>query len=165
MITKSEPKPVSTHRFPALSSTTLGVMGVALVMVLISPGAVQAGDLTYQPNNPSFGGFSGNSSHFYQGAEISNNFKRKKERRDKMLSDLNNPFSGDPIQEFSRTLQSRLLAGLADQITTAIYGDNPQGNGTFVVNGTTVSFNTVGNTIFLTVSDGVSVTNIALPRR
>lgn len=162
MITKSEPKSISTRRHPAPGCTALGL---ALALVMTSPAFVLAGDLTYQPNNPSFGGFSGNSSHFYQGAEISNNFKRKKERRDKLLTDSNSPFNTDPIQEFSRTLQSRLLAGLADQITTAIYGENPQGAGTFVVNGTTVSFNTVGNTIFLTVSDGVSVTNIALPKQ
>ncbi len=124
-----------------------------------------AGEIVYQPNNPSFGGFSGNSSHLYQGAEIHNNFKRKKERKEKLLSESNNPFNQDPIQEFSRTLQSRLLSGLADQITTAIYGDNPQGSGTFVVNGTTVSFNTVGNTVYLTVSDGISVTQIALPKK
>jgi curli production assembly/transport component CsgF len=143
----------------------LSFAGTILCLAYASSFSAIAGDLTYQPINPAFGGSPNNTSFLYQGAEASNNFKRKNERREKLLSEANSPFKSNGIEDFSKTLQSRLLAGLADQITTAIYGDNPQGAGTYVVNGTTVTFNTIGNVVYLTVSDGVSTTNIALPKK
>jgi curli production assembly/transport component CsgF len=136
--------------------TTVAVGSLAAV-------AAQAGDLSYTPINPSFGGNPNNASFLMQGAEGSNTYKRKHERVDSIRKELDNPYSGDPIKEFSRTLQSRLLSGLSDKIANAIYGDNAQSSGTFVVNGTTVSFNNVGGVINLTVSNGISTTNITLP--
>ena len=138
--------------------------GLAAAVVLLA-GPAQAGDITYQPVNPSFGGFPGNSSHLYQGAEIHNAPKRKRDRLEKIANPAKDPFANDPLSDFTRTLQGRLLSGLADKITEAIYGANPQNSGTFVVDGTTVSFTTVGSTIQLVVTDGIRTTQIALPRQ
>ncbi len=132
------------------------VMGLPVLPAL-------AGDLSYTPTNPSFGGNPNNASFLMQGAEGSNTYKRKKDRIESIKKELDNPYSSDPVKEFTRTLNSRLLSGLSDKIADAIYGDKSQPSGTFVVNGTTVSFNTVGGTINLTVTNGISTTNIALP--
>jgi curli production assembly/transport component CsgF len=151
--------------FAAVKPAVLFMTSVTLAFVGLVNLSAQAGDLTYVPSNPSFGGNPNNASFLMQGAEGANSFKRKKERVDSIRRELANPYGGDPVKEFSRTLQSRLLSGLADKIATSIYGENAQNSGTFLVNGTTVSFNTVGNSINLTVSDGVSTTNISLPRQ
>ena len=142
----------------------VAAIGVGVAFMLLV-GQARAGDITYQPVNPSFGGFPGNSSHLYQGAEIHNAPKRKRERQEKIANPARDPFASDPLSDFTRTLQSRLLSGLSDKITEAIYGANPQGSGTFVVDGTTVSFKTVGSTIQLVVTDGIRTTQIALPRQ
>jgi curli production assembly/transport component CsgF len=148
----------------------VGIFGAAglragIAAMMLGPVAALAGDITYQPVNPSFGGFSGNSGHLFQGAEIHNAPKRKRERQEKIANPAKDPFANDPLNDFTRTLQTRLLSGLADRITEAIYGANPQGSGTFVVDGTTVSFTTVGSTIQLVVTDGIRTTQIALPRQ
>jgi curli production assembly/transport component CsgF len=152
---------VESH--PARRPRGAGIGVAAAFLLLAGPG--QAGDFIYQPVNPSFGGFPGNSSHLYQGAEIHNAPKRKRDRQEKIANPAKDPFANDPLSDFTRTLQSRLLSGLADKITEAIYGANPQGSGTFVVDGTTVSFKTVGSTIQLVVTDGIRTTQIALPRQ
>jgi curli production assembly/transport component CsgF len=147
----------------AVSPVVRSLKWAAVAVMGLAAFGAQAGDLSYSPINPSFGGNPNNASFLMQGAEGSNTYKRKKERVDSIKKEQDNPYSSDPVKEFTRTLNSRLLSGLSDKIADAIYGDKSQSSGTFVVNGTTVSFNTVGGVINLTVTNGISTTNIALP--
>ncbi len=125
--------------------------------------AATAGELIYTPVNPSFGGAPANSIWLYQSAEANNNFKRKKDRLEKLTADKYDPFKRDPISDFSSSLQSRLLAEMSDKIVTAIYGTNKQSSGTFIAGSSTVSFVRSGGNVILTISDGIKTTQIALP--
>lgn len=133
------------------------------LLLLALGGPAQAGELVYQPVNPSFGGAAANSVWLNQNAEISNSYKRRKERLEKLTADKYDPFKRDPIADFSSSLQSRLLAEMSDKIVTAIYGTNKQNSGTFIAGSSTVSFVRTGGNVILTISDGIKTTQIALP--
>lgn len=121
-------------------------------LVLAGTGLVNASPLTYRPINPSFGGNPFNSDHLLQLAEIQRQFEND-----------DDPFSRDPIQDFTDTLQRRLLSELSRDITDAIFGENAAENGTFTVEGTTISFERVGDQVLVTISDGDTTTTITLP--
>src|SRR3974377_1931265 len=67
-----------------------------------------------------------------------------------------------PGQLFANQLTSQLYASLANQITQAIFGQNAQTSGTYSFQGTTITFNRVGNNINITINDGQTVTNITV---
>ncbi|WP_193177865.1 curli assembly protein CsgF [Oricola nitratireducens] len=124
-------------------------------LLLVSGSAAQAGELTYQPTNPSFGGDPLNSSHLYQGAEIANTFK------DSSLDSLfTQPSAAD---EFASALQSALIGGAASQITDAIFNNGAPSSGTFTLDGATVTYNTVGGNVIVNINDGVSTNTLTIP--
>ncbi|MEL7130500.1 MAG: curli assembly protein CsgF [Pseudomonadota bacterium] len=92
--------------------------------------SASAQDLVYEPVNPSFGGNPFNSAHLLGIANAQNDFEAPV----------------DPAAEttqadiFLRQLQSRLLSGLASDVTDAIFGDDPQDSGTVQFDGTTIDF-------------------------
>jgi curli production assembly/transport component CsgF len=129
----------------------------ALAIAIALPGTdAGAGDLSYSPVNPAFGGSPLNSSYLLGTADSQNQPKLREQKR-------NDARTSDPIAQFTSTLQSRLLSSVSDKIADAIYGTNPASSGTFVVSGTTVSFQRVGSSIQLVLSDGIRTTNITLP--
>lgn len=130
-------------------------LGLALAMGLVATQA-EAGDLSYSPVNPAFGGSPLNSSFLMSTADAQNKPKKRDQKRSEALAT-------DPQLQFTSTLQSRLLSAVSDKISDAIYGDKPANSGTFVVNNTTVSFNRVGGNVQLSLSDGIRVTNITIP--
>lgn len=122
--------------------------------------AASASPLVYQPVNPVFGGYTGNGATLLSQAQAQNAFTSS------VSSALASAIAGatqTPAQQFAATIQSRLLSALADQITNAIFGTNPQPSGTYTVEGTTISFSNVNGTIQLTINDGTSTTTITLP--
>ncbi|OWU84663.1 curli assembly protein CsgG [Oceanicola sp. 22II-s10i] len=125
-----------------------------------------AGDLVYTPINPSFGGNPLNSSHLLGLANA---------QRDATAADANDGTSGTgtPGQSettdadlFVRQLEGRLLSALAGQVTSAIFGDNPQDNGTVTFGTTTVAFERTLDSIRLVITDSVdgTVTEIVVPQ-
>ncbi|MGL5115178.1 MAG: curli assembly protein CsgF [Beijerinckiaceae bacterium] len=147
-----------------LVSETRVFAGVAAAMAFAAciSGAA-AGELIYQPVNPAFGGHPNNAAWLNQNADVHNNFKRKKDRIEKLQSEKDSTFKRDPIADFSASLQSRLLSELSDKIVTAIYGTDKQNSGTFIAGSSTVSFVRNNGTVLLTISDGIKTTQIALP--
>ncbi|QKV20670.1 curli assembly protein CsgF [Oricola thermophila] len=118
-------------------------------------GTAAASELVYEPVNPSFGGDPLNSSHLFQGAEIANTFE------DSSLDSLfEEPTAAD---EFAAALQSALIGGAASQITDAIFNDGAPPSGTFSLDGATVSYNTVGGNVVITISDGISTSTLTVP--
>lgn len=93
--------------------------------------SVQSQDLVYEPVDPSFGGNAFNSAHLLGIANSQNDY------RDPNASSSG---SGSQADIFARQLQSRLLSSLSSQIVTAIFGDNPQEQGTISFGGQTINF-------------------------
>lgn len=111
-----------------------------------------AQDLVYKPINPSFGGNPFNSAHLLGVAGGQNDFKDPTSQRSQS-------------EQFSRQLQSRLLSSLASQVTDAIFGENPQEQGTVSFGGQTVSWVRTLDEVTLTITDEASgeVTTIVIP--
>jgi curli production assembly/transport component CsgF len=117
-----------------------------------------AGELVYQPINPSFGGNPFNSSHLLGLAEAQNQH-------------IDEPrFSAgttglSQADLFVRQLQSRLLSGLAAQVSDAIFGENAQDSGEVVFGDHTITFQRGLEFIDITIFDGVSggTTEIRVP--
>lgn len=88
-----------------------------------------AQDLVHTPISPTFGGNPFNSNHVLGVANANNN------KRDPNAVDRNSQSS-----IFARQLESRLLSALSSQIVDAIFGDNPQDQGTISFGGQTIEF-------------------------
>lgn len=90
---------------------------------------VLAQDLVHEPISPTFGGNPFNSNHILGIANAQN------KTRDPDAVDRNSQSS-----IFARQLESRLLSALSSQIVDAIFGDNPQEQGTITFGGQTIEF-------------------------
>lgn len=143
-----------------------GSFGLVLIAAAIAmPGATFAGPLIYTPLNPSFGGNPGNSSHLLSTASA----QRSATASD---ADIDGDGIGDPgeipgnsdADLFVRQLQGRLLSALASQVTEAIFGENPQDNGTVQFGDTTVTFVRTLTSIQLTIVDPTGTTVIEVPQ-
>lgn len=113
-----------------------------------------AGDLVYQPINPSFGGNPFNSSHLLGIANAQNKFK-----------DPSSGGSSSQADIFARQLQSRLLSALSSQIVDAIFGENPQQHGTIQFGGQTITFDRGLDEVTLNITndDTGETTTIVIP--
>ncbi len=116
-------------------SGSSGLYPVLLVVVgvwLAASSGAHASGIIYKPIDPSFGGDPLNGPNLLSEANAQNNY-----------SPPPTPGSGPTsvADQFAQALQSRLLSALADDITTAIFGNNPQQSGTIVFGDQTVTFN------------------------
>jgi curli production assembly/transport component CsgF len=113
-----------------------------------------AQQFVYTPINPSFGGNPFNSSHLLALANAQNQHLPK------------SPTFSAPTQaeQFASQLQSTILAGVAQQVSNAIFGNNPQQSGTITFGGTTVNFSRGLGSVTIVITDpkGVS-TQIVVP--
>jgi curli production assembly/transport component CsgF len=141
------------------NKSLIAALFAASTMAVVPARAV---DLVYTPINPSFGGSPLNSSHLLGLA----NAQRDATASDaKTTTGTGGTGSGDTgggdsdVDLFIRQLQGRLLSALASQVTEAIFGDNPQDNGTIQFGGTTVEL----ITLRITNDDG-TVTVITVPQ-
>ena len=100
---------------------------VALGMGVVAQ-PVLAQDLVHQPISPTFGGNPFNSSHVLGIAGANNDTSNPDNRSD------------DQGEIFARQLESRLLSALSSQIVDAIFGENPQEQGTVTFGGQTIEF-------------------------
>ncbi|MCP3054444.1 curli assembly protein CsgF [Aurantimonas marianensis] len=143
--------------------------GLLLSISMVSVSPAFAGDLVYTPINPSFGGSPLNSSHLFAVANA---------QREATASDADDDLTGgggltdpgtarnDDADLFVRQLQGRLLSALAGQVTDAIFGDNPQDQGTVQFGSTTVTFSRSLDSIRLTIFDAIdgTTTEIVVPQ-
>lgn len=132
---------------------------IDLCLALALSGAafqVSAGDLIYQPINPSFGGNPLNSGHLFQGADIQNRY-----RDDGLDLLFEEPTAAD---FFLDAMQSSVIAGAAGQISQAIFTDGAPPSGIFTLDGATVSYQTVGGNVIININDGVTTEVLTVPR-
>jgi curli production assembly/transport component CsgF len=127
-------------------------LGVVCAATLVAASSACAQDFTYTPVSPTFGGNPFNSSHILGAASAQNKYKEPTSTTSQ--ADL-----------FSKQLQSRLLSALASQVTDAIFGDNPQENGTITFGGQTITFVRSLDSVKLTITDADTgqVTDIEIP--
>ena len=145
LIASSRPGKIAWH---------LGTALTAAVAALFPAGPAAAQDITYQPINPTFGGNPFNSSHLLGVAGAQNNFK-----------DPTSTTSSSQADIFASQLQSRLLSALSSQIVDAIFGENPQNQGTITFGGQTINFVRSLENVTLTITNdaGGATTTIVVP--
>lgn len=147
------------------------LLSVMACAAIVSGAPALAGDLVYTPVNPSFGGNPLNSSHLLATANAQRDATASDADIDDMLGGGSGGGSGgsdgnSDADLFVRQLQGRLLSALASQVTDAIFGENPQQNGTVQFGDTEVTFERTPESIRLVISnflDG-SVTEIVVPQ-
>ncbi|KPQ38243.1 MAG: curli production assembly/transport component CsgF [Porphyrobacter sp. HL-46] len=100
---------------------------MAAMVVVATP--VVAQDLVHQPISPTFGGNPFNSNHVLGVANANNDTRDPRSTSTNSQADI-----------FARQLQSRLLSALSSQVVDAIFGDNPQEQGTISFGGQTIEF-------------------------
>lgn len=125
------------------------VLGGALIA---SPAMAQ--DLVHTPISPTFGGNPFNSNHILGTANAQNN-----------TTDPDAVDRSDQSSIFARQLESRLLSALSSQIVDAIFGDNPQEQGTITFGGQTIEFFRSLDEVTLVIRDDNSgeETRIVIP--
>lgn len=99
----------------------------ASVLMCAVPAFAQ--DVVYRPISPTFGGNPFNSNHVLGVANANNNTRDPRAASTNSQADI-----------FARQLQSRLLSALSSQIIDAIFGENPQEQGTISFGGQTIEF-------------------------
>ncbi len=111
-------------------------------------------DLVYQPVNPSFGGNPFNGDHLLGLATAQNKYTDPASRANAAQANT-----------FAQQLQSRLLSALSSQIVEAIFGENPQDQGTIKFGGQTVEFFRSLDEVTLTITDDATggITTIVIP--
>lgn len=105
------------------------IAAVAAFGCLMSATPVMAQDLVHTPISPTFGGNPFNSNHILGIANAQNN-----------TTDPDALDGNDQSSIFARQLESRLLSALSSQIVDAIFGENPQEQGTITFGGQTIDF-------------------------
>lgn len=133
------------------------IMTAGLALVTVYASNAWAAELLYQPTNPSFGGNALNSSHLRGLAETQN--QHREERDTSARTGL------DQSELFVRQLQSRLLSGLAGQVTDSIFGEDAQDSGEIVFGEQTITFDRGLEFITITIFDAAtgSTTDVRVP--
>jgi curli production assembly/transport component CsgF len=103
--------------------------GWLLAVACACPAPVLAQDIVHEPISPTFGGNPFNSNHILGIANAQNK-----------TTDPNSRTTSTEADIFARQLQSRLLSALSSQVVDAIFGENPQDQGTITFGGQTIEF-------------------------
>ena len=82
-------------------------------VVLLAAAAPHAQQLTYQPVNPAFGGFSANYSWLLSSAQAQNDYTENQANR----------FTRDPLADFQTNLQRQILNQLSRELIFNRFGD------------------------------------------
>lgn len=129
-------------------------VGIAFAVSCLFAGPAAAQQLVYTPVNPLFGGNPFNATELQALANAQNQFLPK------------SPTFSPPTQaeQFASQLQSTILAGVAQQVSNAIFGNNPQQSGTISFGGTTVNFSRELGQVTIVITDPKGVaTKIVVP--
>ena len=143
--------------------TGTAVLAVAGACFL-APAAL-AGQLTYQPINPSFGGNPLNSQHLLGVANAIDKYQDPAQVAQQAQQDAQLKALSDPKAQFAQTIQSSLLSQISQQISSQIYGENARPSGTFQIGDTNVNFFRSGPNTVVDITDAASggTTRISIP--
>ena len=143
--------------------SAVAVCGGAALAILGAAAPSQAGSLVYTPINPSFGDNPQNGAVLLNEANAQNLPLARQTAAEAAASSSSSTASLTPSQIFAEQLQSQLLSSFANQITEAIFGTNAQKSGTYSYGTTTVTFNTIGDEVYITIDAAGSITQITVP--
>lgn len=136
----------------------------AVVLSLAASGA--SAELTFQFNNPSFGGNPGNSGHLLAIANAQRTATAPDRTQGGLLDGGNGGGDGDGRDSradlFVRQLEGRLLSALSAEVTQAIFGDDPQESGTVEFGDTTITFDRTPDAITLNIIDAFDGTSTTI---
>ena len=124
---------------------------ISLALIGLMPLPASAGKLDFEFQLPSFGGNPLASSYYLAMIESQKQPQEKTAAEDTQL------------QRFQEDLERRLLTTLASTITTQIFGDDATPEGSFSVGDLDINYATVGDDVRVTLTDGVTTTEIVVP--
>ncbi|MEM6410524.1 MAG: curli assembly protein CsgF [Pseudomonadota bacterium] len=132
-----------------------GTVYSIILSLSIAGSLAHAQDLVYEPVNPSFGGNPFNSAHLLGIATA----------QDDNEPPIDDVAETTQAELFLRQLESRLLSGLAREVTDAIFGDDPQESGTVQFGEQSISFERGLDNVTIEVFDATTgqMTEIVLP--
>lgn len=132
----------------------------------LSVGSAHSQQLIYQPVNPSFGGYAANTTHLFTSANAQKTATIGGNGGSGSGSGSGGDGSGDSLAElFVRQLQNRLIYSLADQVSQAIFGEDPKDSGTVSFGDQQVTFVRGSDSIQLQIIDESTgaITDIVVP--
>ena len=127
----------------------------AMMTASVNLPSATAQDLVYEPINPSFGGNPFNSAHLLAIATA----------QDDNEPPMDEMAETTQAELFLRQLESRLLSGLAREVTDAIFGDDPQESGLVQFGDQRIEFERGLDQVTISVFDATTgqTTEIILP--
>jgi len=118
--------------------------------------AAMAGELLYQPVNPSFGGSPLNSTHLLQLAEIQNQHLDDGSQFDDLFD------TPSLASEFSDAIRNGMISIAAGELLDSIVlQENPTGN--MMLDGASVTWVTAGGRVMITINDGITTETLDIP--
>ena len=127
---------------------------LALVISLCLVTELSAAPIEHNFKSPSFSGIN-QSSHYLT---IENQETSRKDAIEQELKDLQEQLERDAenttLAKFIRNVESRIYSTLSRQIVDSMFGENPTDSGSFMVEGTGVSYEKDSDSVILTVTDG-----------
>lgn len=123
-------------------------LALLLLALSVSVTSASATELIYTPVNPSFGGSPLNGNWLKASADAQNKLKEKQEIIEK-----------DPLEEFQKSLDRRVLSALANRIVDQAFGsyDSELQTGRYEFGDYTFEINAnVGENINVVITDGNS---------
>ena len=121
-------------------------------------------EMVFKFKSPSFSGI--NTSQHYLTIE-NQEFSRKmtiKEELQALQDEIERDAENTTLARFVRNLESRIYAQLSRQLVDNLFGETPMTEGTFALEGSTISYVSDGITITLNVTDeNGTTTTITIP--
>ncbi|QEA38720.1 hypothetical protein FGL86_06275 [Pistricoccus aurantiacus] len=139
------------------TTRTIGVLFSSVFFSSAFCGLASAGDLVYQPINPSFGGDPFYSAHLLQTAEIQNKHVDDGSEFDSLFEE---PTLAD---QFAESLSGTVISGAATQLNRAIFTDGAPPSGSFALDGAMVSYKTINGRVKITIADGINTNVLDIP--
>ena len=123
-----------------------------------------ASELTHQFKSPAFNG-QGYSSHVLTIENLTHQRKKDiKAAKEAARKEAEREAENTNINKFLKNFESRVYAELSKQLSEKLFGENAQTSGTINILGNTIQYETIGDTIKMTVTDANgSVTTIEIP--
>jgi curli production assembly/transport component CsgF len=129
------------------------------ILLCLSLGVTQsgAGELTYQPVNPNFGGNPFNAAPLLANANAQNNFKDPEVEARRT--------SRSSAESFQERLDRSILSRLSRDLVTQAFGEDAIGDGTFDTGVNTIDIVTGLDATVITITDNETgeVTSVEVP--
>ena len=142
----------------------IGMISIVLILIFGQIQSLAADQITHKFKSPSFSGV--NTSSHYLTIE-NQEYTRKltvKEEVQALQDEIERDAENTTLARFVRNLESRIYAQLSRQLVDNLFGETPMTEGTFALEGSTISYTSDGTTITLTVLDqDGTTTTITIP--